>query len=130
MRLLLRAALLRLGRWAVLRRGRRAAALPSQPQPRRLRLSTAPPGVGFYSIGADGRTVVLSREPPARAPRGWRILRSSAGGAVTVAVLEKTHLSDRVVPSDFGLSCAVVADANGVKHFYGADDSLDDLLRQ
>ncbi len=128
MRLLLRAALLRLGRWAVLRRGRRAAALPSKPQTRRLRLSTAPPGVGFYSFGADGRTVVLSREPPARA-RGWRILRLSTGGAVAVAVLEKTHLSDRVVPSDFGLSCAVVADANGVKHFYGADDSLDDLLR-
>jgi hypothetical protein len=129
MRFLLRAALLRLGRWAVLRRGR---GQHGPPPPRRLRLAGAPPGVGFYAVGADGRTVVLSREPP-DPRRGWRIVRSSTGGggaAAPAAVVERTHLSDRVVPSDFGLPCAVVADTAGVKHFYGAGDSLDDVLRQ
>jgi hypothetical protein len=92
-------------------------------------LAGAPSGVGFYTGGADGRTVVLNNREGIPARRRWRVLRCGAAAA-PVAVLEKTHLSHGVVPSDFGLSYAVVADANGVKHFYGAGDSLDDLLRQ
>ncbi len=130
MRFLLRAALLRLARWAVLRRGRHGAGAgtpASPPPPRRLRLAGAPPGVGFYAVG---RTVLLSRgeeDGGGGRRRRWRILRPTGTGG---AVLAKTHLSDRVAPSDFGLPCAVVADADGVKHFYGAGDSLDDVLRQ
>lgn len=130
MRRYVASVLCRLGRYCLTLRHRRRMSMggnnASIPQPKMLQISGTPPGTVYVATGSDGRTVVVTKERLAGAPvRTWHAVRRSAG----LVVMERTRLSDRLVPSDFGLSSAVIADAKGVKHFFGANDVLDDWLR-
>lgn len=91
-----------------------------------LGLSTVRPGVTLLGVRhKDQRRVVPAKER--RAARTWR----TPARTVAAVTLGHTELPDRLTPADFGLEGgAVIAEADGVKYFYGAEDDLTAVLRR
>lgn len=82
---------------------------------------------GLVLIGVGGARVVPARERTAA--RTWHV--TSPPGGVGAAALNRTEMPNRLTPADFGLTRgAVLAEADGVKHFFGPADDLVDAVRR